>query len=272
MTIQASDLIIKSFTDKDSITRYIEDIVAPKMGAWRPRGVVLHNTGSPTLAQFNRGPHGPIDDRQRILNSIPDWQKRGFSGCPHGFVLPGRFTTANPLWKKGTHSPSWNATFYGIEMAGDFDAEVFPPETEDYAAHVLACLYAMLGHEPDDASFHLHKEDPATTHKHCPGRNAGDKPTWIKRIKERMAFLHPGDLTHEPPNNVVTVTKTPATVDVAANDFLWLRRAAGASSEAIRKLAPGAKVTIIGDVKASWVHVETDIGVGWVASRYLKLT
>jgi hypothetical protein len=187
MTVQASDLVIKTFSNKDDITRYIENEVGPKMGVWRPRGVVLHNTGSPTLAQFNRGPRGPITDQQRILNSIPDWQKRGFSGCPHGFVMPGRFTTANPFWKKGTHSPSWNGTFWGIEMGGDFDAEAFPPETLDFATHVLACLYAMLGHEPEQRDFHLHKEDPNTTHKHCPGKNAGTKVEWIDRITSACA-------------------------------------------------------------------------------------
>jgi hypothetical protein len=194
------------------------------MGVWRPRGVVLHNTGSPTLAQFNRGPHGPITDQQRILNSIPDWQKRGFSGCPHGFVMPGRFTTANPFWKKGTHSPSWNGTFWGIEMGGDFDAEAFPPETLDFATHVLACLYAMLGHEPEPATFHLHKEDPGTTHKHCPGKNAGDEGRVDRADHERMRFLHPGELSHDAPAHEEP-KQTKATVDVPAHDFLMLRKA-----------------------------------------------
>lgn len=274
MTIQASDLIIQTFTNKDDITRYIDGQVAQQMAraVWRPRGVVLHNTGSPTLAQFNRGPHGTqIDDRQRILNSIPDWQKRGFSGCPHGFVLPGRFTTANPIWKQGTHSPSWNKTFWGIEMAGDFDAEVFPPETLDYATHVLACLYALIGHEPDDSTFHLHKEDPLTEHKHCPGAHAGDKATWIKRIRERMTFLDPGDAAHgvPPPAAAERVGK----VSVAANDVLFLRTAAGASNKAIASLPPGERLVIVGDAGNGWLNVKASDGkTGWVAGRYVAIS
>jgi hypothetical protein len=271
MTVQASDLVIKTFSNKDDITRYIENEVGPKMGVWRPRGVVLHNTGSPTLAQFNRGPHGPITDRQRILNSIPDWQKRGFSGCPHGFVMPGRFTTANPFWKKGTHSPSWNGTFWGIEMGGDFDAEAFPPETLDFATHVLACLYSLLGVEPGNASFHLHKEDPNTTHKHCPGKNAGDKVEWLNRITERMRFLHPGELSHDAPAHEEP-KQTKATVDVPAHDFLMLRKAAGAAAQLVNPLPPGTLVTVIGDASQAWVNVQTELGVGWVASRYLKIS
>ncbi|WP_010683126.1 HK97 family phage prohead protease [Methylobacterium mesophilicum] len=34
--------------------------------------------------------------------------------------------------------------------------------------------------------------DPKTTHKRCPGRNAGVKADWIKAITARMGELHPG--------------------------------------------------------------------------------
>lgn len=266
MAIQASDLIIKTFT-KDEFTHYVEEVVAPKL-VWRPQGVVLHNTGSPTLAQFNRGPHGPISDQQRILNSVPDWQKRGFSGAPHLYILPGRIVSANPLWKKGTHSPSWNSTFWGIEMAGDFDREAFPPETKDYALHALACLYAALGKEPSNSSFHFHKEDPATTHKGCPGKNVGTKVQWIADIHSRMSFLHPGGHSDEPvfEDN----KKTGEVFGVAADDFLFMRSAAGAANKAIGKLVLGEKVAILADPNTGWIQVKAKDITGWVAERYIK--
>jgi hypothetical protein len=31
-------------------------------------------------------------------------------------------------------------------------------------------------------------------------------------------------------------------------------------------------VTVIGDASQAWVNVRTELGVGWVASRYLKIS
>lgn len=185
-------MIKRGFT-RETFAIYLRDEVTLKMSAWRPRGVVLHNTGT---MQWPGMAHGqPISPEQRLDNMSVDWQNRGFSGGPHLVISPdGIIWAAWPLWKPGTHSPSWNHTFWGIEMVGDFDIEPFPEALKASATAALADLYSMLGHEPTNDTFHLHKEDPASSHKHCPGVNCGDKPTWIARINAAMIATNPGEL------------------------------------------------------------------------------
>jgi hypothetical protein len=178
------------------------------MRAWRPRGVVLHNTG------FLAGPypvstknfyidmaHGdrPLDGAQRVRNMWQSYIRKGWPGGPHLVLTDREIYTANPLWLPGTHSPSWNATFWGLEMAGDYDIEPFSPELRRLAVEAMAGLYSLLGHEPENETFHLHKEDMLSSHRHCPGRHAGLKAQWIADIDAAMAQMHPGDHEPEPP-------------------------------------------------------------------------
>lgn len=197
--------LAKSYT-ADAFTTYVAKEVEPKMGVWRPRGFVLHNTGlmtpkgeplpakggKSTSEWFYLYKGKPLAGLQRVKNMWVSYQDQGWAGGPHLVVTDREIFTGNPLWLRGTHSPSWNAMFWGLEMAGDFDVEAFPPALRDLAVHAMATLYAMLGAAPTNDTFHLHKEDPATTHKHCPGKNAGVKADWIKAITAHMATLHPG--------------------------------------------------------------------------------
>ena len=184
--------------DRPGFLRYVVQIVAPKMGTWRPRGFVLHNTSAPTLAQFYRGPHGEIDGPQRVRNTWVSYQQQGWSGGPHLVVTDREILLGNPLWLRGTHSPSWNATFWGCELAGDYSRETMPDALRDNAVSAIAALYAMLGQPVNAEIFKFHGEDPRTTHKGCPGKNVGPKADWIKRIASAMADQHPGDHAHAP--------------------------------------------------------------------------
>jgi hypothetical protein len=62
----------------------------------------------------------------------------------------------------------------------------------DNAEYAIACLFGMIGHEPDQQTFRFHGEDPRTTHKGCPGKNVGSKQGWIMDVESRMAELYPG--------------------------------------------------------------------------------
>ncbi len=197
--------IAKAFS-KDAFEAYVDDVVSKLMGAWRPRGFVLHNTGiipprpNPSVQNFYTiSGKKPLAGPQRIRNMWETYrnQKPPWKGGPHLVVTDREIFAGNPLWLAGTHSPSWNATFWGLEMVGDYDIEPFPDALRDNAVHAMACCYAMLGREPDDQTFHFHKEDPGTTHKHCPGTHVGDKASWIAMIRKRMAELYPGG-GHEP--------------------------------------------------------------------------
>jgi hypothetical protein len=54
----------------------------------------------------------------------------------------------------------------------------------------LTSLHTLVGLDPH--SLHFHKEDPATTHKDCPGRNV-DKADIIQAIVSRLSENHPGE-------------------------------------------------------------------------------
>jgi hypothetical protein len=75
---------------------------------------------------------------------------------------------------------------------GEYDTEKLPDSLRDNAVHAMACLYAMLGHEPNAANFRFHGEDPRTSHKHCPGADVHPKSWWDAAIERRMAELYSG--------------------------------------------------------------------------------
>ncbi len=182
------------------------------MKAWRPRGVVLHNTGPMAWPGQNPNTHQPLTARERIENMSVTWVNAGFTGGPHFLITPKpSIITMWPAWQQGTHSPSWNSTFWGMEMVGDFDLEPFPDGMRDTAIRALKALYAILGHEANADTFHLHKEDPRTTHKRCPGVHCGDKATWLSRLNAKTEPLMATDLPHAHP------------VPAGTNDFIRAR-------------------------------------------------
>jgi hypothetical protein len=58
----------------------------------------------------------------------------------------------------------------------------------------LAGLQALAGLNPN--SLHLHREDPLTTHKQCPGDNVV-KADLIQQIADQMAADDPGEYMPE---------------------------------------------------------------------------
>lgn len=183
MPSEMQGLLLQSYT-LEEFKLYLTKEVAPRMGAWHPAGAVLHNTGRMVWPGFDG--HGvQITPAQRIKNISVYWVSRGFHGGPHLMVSPdGMIHTVWPLWMWGTHSPSYNHTHWGIEMVGDFDVEPFPDAMKIAVVGAVKALYAMLGRPITEESFKLHKEDPKTSHKHCPGANCGDKATWLARLTQ----------------------------------------------------------------------------------------
>jgi hypothetical protein len=189
-------IVNRSFTPLE-FEKYLETEVAKTMSAWRPRGVVLHNTDAPTLANWpGIWPKGskqagqPITVSQRLKNIQHGYEVRGWKSGPHLFVDTKQINVFNPINARGTHSPSFNTTHWGIELVGDYAKEIMPPELRHNAVVAIALLYAMLGHIPSATNFYFHKDDPRTSHKGCPGKNAGPKDAWIKEVREAMASIN----------------------------------------------------------------------------------
>lgn len=182
--------------DKPGFEKYVKGDLPARMRLWRPRGIVLHNTGNPpSLRGFyfkDKAQTKPLPGPQRVKNIWESYRAQKWQGGPHLFVTDIEIILANPLWKPGTHSPSWNSTMWGLETPGDMDVDLLTDKQRDMIVHTCAVLFAALGHEPDDNTLKLHKEDPRTTHKRCPGKNFGTKQEWIDMIRDRMAQLAPG--------------------------------------------------------------------------------
>jgi hypothetical protein len=147
------------------------------------QGLVLHNTFNPTLERVK----GYLDSKkwspeQLIDNWWVSYRNAGWSAGPHIFIFPHKIYVATPLNHNGTHSPSYNKSYWGMEIVGDYSHEILPDEMRQLAIHVASAMYKTLGKKASNENFHFHGEDPKTTHKNCPGKNVGPKAQWILDI------------------------------------------------------------------------------------------
>lgn len=133
------------------------------------KGVCLHHTASPTLAQRPTGwtlQH--MDNLKHYYGT-----ELGWSAGPHYFTDETQIMGLSPITAPGTHAKSYNASHVGIECLGDYDTE--DPLTgrgERAWATTIAAAAAILerlGLPCDDDTLKFHRDDPKTD-KTCPGR------------------------------------------------------------------------------------------------------
>lgn len=135
--------------------------------AWRPSFIVVHNTAVPNLGQRPKGL-----TRQHIDNLVSYYRdQQGWSAGPHLFVDDKQIWVFTPLTTTGRHSPSWNSVALGLEMLGNFNTDDFDSGrgalVRKNAVAAMASLCGALGLDPQATK--LHKQDPNTTHRDCPG-------------------------------------------------------------------------------------------------------
>lgn len=266
--------IKKNFT-QDGFQEYVDQL---RWGSWRPSLIVWHNTWLPTLAMWQKTAAedeaaGRTPGITRI-NNLETWfgDIKGWYAGPHLFITPKFIWVFNRLTAPGVHSPSWNSRSIGIEMVADFDKE-----DDDSGAGLLvknhtifatAILCEALGIDPE-TSIKLHREDPRTTHKNCPGINiARDKGPMMEAV---AALMTGGD--HEP--------ETPQAEPVGRRgvvqaDNLNVRTGPGVRNPAVTSLWKGAVVTVLGEARNGttvWLRIRTPAGHEpfWVAGRYVKV-
>jgi len=163
-------IIGKGFTT----AQFADYVQSVHLNVWRPQFVVLHNTYIPRLADWHE-----VSGEQRMLNLQTCYRDtQHWSAGPHLFVADDLIWVFTPLDTPGVHSPSWNAISWGVEMVGDYSTEDFSPVVQANAASALATLHALGGMDP--STLRLHKEDPKTTHKNCPGSIRPE--LWHRRI------------------------------------------------------------------------------------------
>lgn len=238
----------------------IEDIKFP---SWKPSGGVLHCTGAPNLKQALSTP-----PEQRIKNLVQFFKiERGWSSGPHFFVYPEKIWLFTPVNMRGTHSPSWNGTRFGVEMMGDYNVDD-PASGEGLRVYknsvaLFGIMYAKLGLDPDNIK--MHRDDPLTTHKACPGKLI-DKEKFIADVSEYMGVG--GDLHYDAPVIVRRgFSRTPG-------DTLNLRLASSASSPVRITIKDGTPLQILKEEmnsKTKWFFVTTPTMVpGWCAARFVQ--
>lgn len=158
--------------------------------SWRPSFVVLHNTGSPTLAQRSSG-----FTAQHIKDLVTYYRdEKGWSAGPHLFIDDRQIWVFTPLNMSGVHSPSWNKLSIGVEMLGNYQTENFTSgrglKVRKNTIAALVTLHSILGLSPE--TLKLHKEDENTTHDDCPGKNVL-KSTIIEDVKSLIRYRHSGE-------------------------------------------------------------------------------
>jgi len=289
----------KCFATAPEFSQYLSTIALTK--SWRPRFIVMHHTGSPTLKNWNDW-QGRVSDEQWMKNlaayyGTAQYDSKGrllkgaWSAGPHFFVTPKNFCVLSWPDRKGTHAAAFNSASWGVEVVGNFDVEPFDGVIRQRAIDALACMHNALGFTPEFTNrlrgLHFHRDDPGTS-KTCPGTKVQREPL-IVAVKQKMADMTGGD---DPDDEVVVedetkvapipttgAGKTPeGTVLVAANDFLNLRAEASSRSPALAELPPGHRVAIVGEamnVTTKWLRIWTRVPsgeakVGWVSDQFVK--
>jgi hypothetical protein len=183
-------IVDRSF-QPDAFAAYCQSL---QFGAWRPSLIVLHNTYIPNLAARPNG--FSSNDMQGFVEYYRD--QMHWSAGPHLFIDDRQIWAFTPLTTQGVHSPSWNSISWGVEMLGDYDVDQFNSGRGQAVQHnaiaALGTLFGILGFQPTNDTFKLHKEDPATTHKQCPGKNVV-KADVMQAIHSKLLNDSPGDHT-----------------------------------------------------------------------------
>lgn len=189
-------IVGKLFTP-DAFATYVASIRVA--GFWRPRFVVVHNTSVPDLKTWAgwQARKPPLLDEQWGKNLVSFYRdQQGWEAGPHLFVTPAGVLVFTPLTVPGRHSPSWNAISWGVETVGEFERESFVGPVRANLISALATLHAAAGLQPTPyklgvRGLHFHKEDAATTHKNCPGRNMV-KSDLVSAVQAEIARRHQG--------------------------------------------------------------------------------
>ena len=169
-------IVGRGFTAPD-FQEYVRSI---HLEQWRPQFAVVHNTQTPTLADWHeKPPEQHLRDFEKYYRDTVQW-----SAGPHLFIADDRIWVFTALDTPGVHSPSWNANSWGVELVGDYDLEPLSEATRENAVSALAALHMLGGLDPQ--SMRIHKEDPKTTHTYCPGKNIV-KAEFIRWVQERLA-------------------------------------------------------------------------------------
>ena len=164
--------------NKTSFKEYLKTIRKPD---W-VKGICLHHTGIPSLSMR---PNGLTS--QHIVNIMDFYKSKKWKSGPHLFISESTIHGMTPLEIKGVHAVSFNSSYIGIEVLGNYDFE--KPNSGrgelcwDTTAEVVHLLLEWLGLEANETTIKFHRDDPKTN-KTCPG-NLVKKDWFISLVKSK---------------------------------------------------------------------------------------
>lgn len=200
---------------------------------WLPKFAVVHNTSTPNQKLYrewhSRANWSPD---QWLKNLASYYTGLGWNGCPHLFVAYDYIMVLNSLNYRGTHTPSWNSVSWGVETVGDWEYEKPDVDTYKNVVAALGILHDRIGIMPDDyklgvRGLHYHKEDKATTHKTCPGKNLV-KETLVDDV---LKYMGVGDIpigaNYKAMHDISIASQTADTTKLSfeeATSAVWLQK------------------------------------------------
>lgn len=196
-------------------------------GTWSPRFVVVHNTSAPDLRLYTQDwLHRKNWTGEQWMRNLRDYYTgKGWPGGPHLFVAPDKIWLLNPLWKPGVHSPSWNKISWGVETVGEFEREPFDGAIRANLVGALAELHRHADLDPADyrlgvRGLHFHKEDSATTHRTCPGRNM----VKADLVQDVVAAMHGDELLDHAHPSAESQATDRTTLPSEASSMTWVQQ------------------------------------------------
>ena len=261
------------FATSKEFLDYLDGI---KFGAWRPRFITVHHTGSPDLKVWNGWQKRtvPVTDQQWLKNLAGYYgNEMGWSSGPQFFFTPKHYCVLSPPDRRGIHAVSFNGLSWGVEMVGDFDREKLEGPLRDRYVEGLACLHIATGLKVAPYSYatqglHFHRDDPKTS-KTCPGKSIA-KDALVRDIQTKIEAMSDGDA----PDEQVTATVQPIAAPphgIVTIDGLSVRSGASAKTPVLRTLAKGRTVAVLGSAmngETRWLNIAPG---EWVAARFVEL-
>jgi|SRR6185312_299143 len=174
-----------------SIAAFEDYINKLKFNGWTPNFIVVHNTSVPNQALYKKWHEDKSWYMERWGKNLASYYAgMGWNGCPHFIVGYDKILVLNDPTRPGTHTPSWNKFTWGVETIAEFENEPFADGVKENLIGALAILHERVGLNPTDfklgvRGLHFHKEDKATTHKTCPGKNL-IKADLVKAVFNKM--------------------------------------------------------------------------------------
>ncbi len=183
----------------DDMATFILSI--PKTGwTWEPSKITWHNTGEPTLRQWDHDYSQAVRDGWGAnYNHYCQFDQRWHSG-PHFVGAPDKSIVLCEPRANGVHASCWNPIAFGVETIGDFRHGSDDPLTGrgllsmQGSANIIAALCKRMGWEPRKV-ITFHRGCKRDGHA-CPGDLVTDD--WaIGLVEHRLAELN-GAATPQP--------------------------------------------------------------------------